>query len=99
MLLLKEIERSPSVKEEIYVPASVCGKIVGRCGEAMQEICRLSLAKVSLDSGGRNGGMDKRRIIITGNRQQVNKPYIKYSKNIFSQKFSNRNSGQIYILE
>ncbi|XP_067625022.1 tudor and KH domain-containing protein homolog [Eurosta solidaginis] len=73
-LLLKEIERAPIVKEEILVPQSVYGKIMGRCGEAMQEICRISLAKVAIDSrGGRGGGaMDKRRILITGNQQQVN---------------------------
>ncbi|XP_039952475.1 tudor and KH domain-containing protein homolog [Bactrocera neohumeralis] len=73
-LLLKEIERAPIVKEEIFVPQSVCGKIMGRCGEAMQEICRISLAKVTVDSGsGRSGGaMDKRRILLTGNQQQVN---------------------------
>lgn len=73
-LLLKEIERAPIVKEEIFVPQSVCGKIMGRCGEAMQEICRISLAKVAVDSGsGRSGGaMDKRRILLTGNQQQVN---------------------------
>ncbi|XP_075152136.1 tudor and KH domain containing protein papi [Haematobia irritans] len=69
-IILKEIERSPIVKEEIYVPQSVCGKIMGRCGEAMQEICRISLAKVSVDSGVRSA--NTRRITITGNRQQVN---------------------------
>ncbi|XP_061394815.1 tudor and KH domain-containing protein homolog [Musca vetustissima] len=69
-ILLKEIERSPIVKEEIYVPQSVCGKIMGRCGEAMQEICRISLAKVSVDAGVRSA--NTRRITITGNRQQVN---------------------------
>uniref|UniRef100_W8B6G7 Tudor and KH domain-containing protein n=2 Tax=Ceratitis capitata TaxID=7213 RepID=W8B6G7_CERCA len=74
ILLLKEIERAPLVKEEIWVPQSVCGKIMGRCGEAMQEICRISLAKVAVDSGcGRSGGaMDKRRILITGTQHQVN---------------------------
>ncbi|XP_036327770.1 tudor and KH domain-containing protein homolog [Rhagoletis pomonella] len=73
-LLLKEIERAPIIKEEIWVPQSVCGKIMGRCGEAMQEICRISLAKVAVDSGGgRSGGAkDRRRILITGNQQQVN---------------------------
>lgn len=71
-MIVKEIERSPIVKEEIFVPQSVCGKIIGRCGEAMQEICRQSMAKVSVDSGGRNGGSHKRRIVITGNRSQVN---------------------------
>ncbi|KNC22393.1 hypothetical protein FF38_04660 [Lucilia cuprina] len=69
-LILKEIERAPIVKEEIYVPQSVCGKIMGRCGEAMQEICRISLAKVSIDAGVRSA--NSRRITITGNRQQVN---------------------------
>lgn len=55
----------------MYVAQSVYGEIAGRCGEAMQEICRISLAKIAVDVGVQGGQM--RRIIISGNRQQVNK--------------------------
>lgn len=69
-LILRETERVPNISEELYVAQSVYGEIAGRCGEAMQEICRLSLAKIAVDVGGQSGQM--RRIIISGNRQQVN---------------------------
>lgn len=68
-MLVKEIERYPSVKEELFVPQSACGRIIGRCGESLQEICRKSLAKVSVESGDRN---HDRRVVISGNRTQVN---------------------------
>lgn len=44
----------------------------GRCGESLQEICRISHAKVSVDSGDRSSGNKTRRVVITGNRKQVN---------------------------
>uniref|UniRef100_A0A1A9W0Q4 Tudor domain-containing protein n=1 Tax=Glossina brevipalpis TaxID=37001 RepID=A0A1A9W0Q4_9MUSC len=69
-ILIKEMERSPIVTQHIYVPQDVCGKIMGRCGEAMQEICRVSLAKVSVESG--LNSASNRRINVTGNSQQVN---------------------------
>lgn len=72
VMLVKEINRSPIVKEEIFVPQSACGKILGRCGESLQEICRKSLAKVSVDSGDRSSNSTTRRVVITGNRNQVN---------------------------
>uniref|UniRef100_A0A1B0C1N4 Tudor domain-containing protein n=1 Tax=Glossina palpalis gambiensis TaxID=67801 RepID=A0A1B0C1N4_9MUSC len=69
-MLAKELERSPIVTQHVYVPQDVCGKIMGRCGEAMQEICRISLAKVSVESGLNN--VNSRRITVTGNNRQVN---------------------------
>uniref|UniRef100_A0A1B0A7M9 Tudor domain-containing protein n=1 Tax=Glossina pallidipes TaxID=7398 RepID=A0A1B0A7M9_GLOPL len=69
-MLVKELERSPIVTQHIYVPQDVCGKIMGRCGEAMQEICRISLAKVSVESGLNN--VNSRCITVTGNNRQVN---------------------------
>ncbi|CAD7079191.1 unnamed protein product [Hermetia illucens] len=71
-MLMKEIQSSPIVNEEIFVPQTACGKIIGRCGESLQEICRISHAKVSVDSGDRSSGNKTRRVVITGNRKQVN---------------------------
>lgn len=61
----------PNLTEEMLVPQTVYGKIVGRCGEALQEICRKSQAKVHIDAGDRNEG-DMRRLCITGTRAHVN---------------------------
>lgn len=65
------IQRAKNVTEEVLVPQSACGKIMGRCGDSLQEICRKSKAKVSVESGDRGDGKT-RRIIITGNQSQVN---------------------------
>lgn len=61
----------PNLTEEMLVPQTAYGKIVGRCGEALQEICRKSQAKVHIDSGDRGDG-DMRRLCITGTRAHVN---------------------------
>lgn len=61
----------PNLTEEMLVPQTVYGKIVGRCGEALQEICRKSQAKVHIDAGDQGEG-DMRRLCITGTRAHVN---------------------------
>lgn len=61
----------PNITEEMFVPQTAYGKIIGRCGEALQEICRKSQAKVHIDAGDRTEG-DMRRLCITGTRAHVN---------------------------
>lgn len=61
----------PNLTEEMFVPQTAYGKIIGRCGEALQEICRKSQAKVHIDAGDRPDG-EMRRLWITGTRAHVN---------------------------
>uniref|UniRef100_U5ENN8 Putative tudor and kh domain-containing protein n=1 Tax=Corethrella appendiculata TaxID=1370023 RepID=U5ENN8_9DIPT len=72
-LIQKEIQRPPTVTEEMLIPLSACGKIFGGSSEELQEICRKSLAKVSVDSGSasRNLSSDTQRILITGTQKQI----------------------------
>lgn len=56
------------VTEQLDVSQSACGKIIGRCGEMLQEICRKSNAKVSVNS---NETSNQRQVVITGTRMQV----------------------------
>lgn len=63
--------RPPIISEDIYVPQTACGKIIGRCGDSLQDICRKSCAKVSVESGDKGDGKT-RRVIITGTQSQVN---------------------------
>ncbi|KAL5280382.1 TDRKH family protein [Megaselia abdita] len=72
LMLLKDIQRSPIVKEEMFVPHSVYTKIIGRCGECLRDICRTSMAKVSVESGDRIESKHPRRIDISGTKAQVN---------------------------
>uniref|UniRef100_A0A6B2EDB9 Putative kinase anchor protein n=1 Tax=Phlebotomus kandelakii TaxID=1109342 RepID=A0A6B2EDB9_9DIPT len=70
--IIKQLSSRPlTVTEEVLVPQSACGKIIGRCGEALQEICRKSQAKVSVESGDRGDGT-KRHVMISGSQAQVN---------------------------
>lgn len=73
-LVKQEASPPPIITEELSVPQTACGKIIGRCGETLHEICRKSMAKVYVESGSRGGGGDgQTRIIkITGTRANVN---------------------------
>ncbi|XP_058057767.1 tudor and KH domain-containing protein homolog [Anopheles bellator] len=64
-----ELVRPVTVTEEVFVPQAACGKILGRCGDALQEICRTSMAKVWLEGRARNE--TERRVMITGTQAQI----------------------------
>ncbi|XP_053693797.1 tudor and KH domain-containing protein homolog isoform X2 [Sabethes cyaneus] len=68
-LILKEASRQMILTEEVVVPQTACGKILGRCGDALQEICRKSMAKVWIE-GSRTPG-ENRRVMITGTQSQI----------------------------
>lgn len=70
-LVKQEASPPPNITVEMIVPQNSCGKIIGRSGEALQEICRKSMAKVHVDAGDRNDGVT-RRILITGTKAHVN---------------------------
>lgn len=69
-LIKQEASPPPNITEELTVPQSACGKIIGRCGGTLQEICRKSMAKVYVESGNRGG--QTRIIKITGTQANVN---------------------------
>lgn len=69
-LIMKEASRQLTLTEEMLVPQMACGKILGRCGDALQEICRKSMAKVWIEGTRARG--DNRRIMITGTQDQIN---------------------------
>ncbi|XP_053673348.1 tudor and KH domain-containing protein homolog [Anopheles nili] len=78
-LVLKETARPITITEEIFVPQAACGKILGRCGDELQEICRKSMAKVWLEGRARSEG--ERRVMITGTEAQI-----KVAKELIAQK-------------
>lgn len=71
-LIKQEASPPPIITEELTVPQTACGKIIGRCGETLHEICRKSMAKVYVESGSRGGDGQSRIIKITGTRAHVN---------------------------
>ncbi|XP_050077482.1 tudor and KH domain-containing protein homolog [Anopheles maculipalpis] len=78
-MILKETARPLTITEEVIVPQAACGKIIGRCGDELQEICRKSMAKVWLE--GRARSESERRVMITGTEAQI-----KVAKELIAQK-------------
>lgn len=71
-LINAEASPAPIVTEVLIVPQTACGKIIGRCGEALQEICRKSMSKVYVEAGeGGVNGTPTRIVKITGTQAQV----------------------------
>ncbi|KAH7937264.1 hypothetical protein HPB49_009874 [Dermacentor silvarum] len=68
------VEQSNVVTETVFVPAKSCGRIIGRNGETVRHMCRVSSAKILVD---RAGGDDRERssnlktVSITGTREQI----------------------------
>uniref|UniRef100_A0A182N8N1 Tudor domain-containing protein n=1 Tax=Anopheles dirus TaxID=7168 RepID=A0A182N8N1_9DIPT len=78
-MVLKETTRPITITEEVVVPQAACGKILGRCGDELQEISRKSMAKVWLE--GRARSESERRVMITGTEVQI-----KAAKELIAQK-------------
>lgn len=67
------VEQSNIVTETVFVPGKACGRIIGRNGESVRHMCRITSAKILVD---RSGGDDRERnnlkaITITGTREQI----------------------------
>lgn len=68
-IVVQFTSRPTIVTEELEVSQSACGKILGRFGERLQEICRKSNAKVSVNSS--TSDMNQRQVVISGTQMQV----------------------------
>lgn len=69
------VEQSNVITETVFVPAKSCGRIIGRNGETVRHMCRVTSAKILVDRAG--GGDDRERsnnlktVSITGTREQI----------------------------
>ncbi|XP_052893540.1 tudor and KH domain-containing protein homolog [Anopheles moucheti] len=91
-MILKETARPLTITEEVIVPQAACGKILGRCGDELQEICRKSTAKVWLE--GRARSESERRVMITGTESQI-----KVAKELIAQKVKEDSESRKSLLD
>ncbi|XP_035909698.1 tudor and KH domain-containing protein homolog [Anopheles stephensi] len=91
-MILKETARPLTITEEVVVPQAACGKILGRCGDELQEICRKSMAKVWLE--GRARSESERRVMITGTEAQI-----KVAKELIAQKVQEDSESRKLLLD
>lgn len=64
-LVCEFIAKQPVLESfDMWVPQNAVGKIIGRCGEKINEISTISCAKVNVSDGGKNE--PTRRIVIKG---------------------------------
>lgn len=59
------------LSHEMWVPATACGRIIGKGGESIRSITRTSCARVLVDSAGNDEHMAERRILIKGTAEQI----------------------------
>lgn len=72
--LMKEcIEEQMSViTETVFVPGKACGRIIGRNGDTIRGMCRVSGAKILVDRiGNERDGTNLKSISITGTKEQI----------------------------
>jgi len=58
---------------EIWIPQKACGRIIGRCGDTIRSICKISNAQVSVDKICKNKDSPpgKKLVVIRGTEEQV----------------------------
>lgn len=54
---------------EMWVPARVCGRIIGRCGETIRNISKASNARINIEPNGNQN--NEKRIVIKGTTEQI----------------------------
>jgi len=71
ILIHQTISQQPRVETlTIYVPGRAVGRIIGRGGESVKEIQRVSRCKVDIDRGALGEGMEK-KIVLKGASDQI----------------------------
>jgi len=58
-------------KTEVFVPAETCGRIIGKGGSNIREMCAISGAKITLQREENQSLGNRRRIIISGTTVQI----------------------------
>ncbi|XP_076337524.1 tudor and KH domain-containing protein-like [Tachypleus tridentatus] len=100
-LLYQLINEQPQIlTEDVFVPVRVCGRIIGRNGDTIRSMCRVSGAKITLDRGGDERDPDnQKRVTIRGTRDQIDIAISLIDEKLvedeaFRQKISLSSSGQ-----
>jgi len=57
--------------EDLYVPGDACGRIIGKGGQSIREMCTISGAKINLEREENYSLGNQRRIVISGSTEQV----------------------------
>lgn len=71
ILIHQTISQQPRVETlTMYVPGRAVGRIIGRGGENVKEIQRVSRCKVDIDRGALGEGMEK-KIVLKGSSEQI----------------------------
>ncbi|XP_034256100.1 tudor and KH domain-containing protein homolog [Thrips palmi] len=68
------------ISHEMLVPSRACGRIIGRGGETIRGMTRVSGAKILVDSTGQNERSET-RIVLKGTSEQIN-----YAKSLIEEK-------------
>jgi len=89
ILIYQTIAQQPKVESvTLHIPEIYIGKIIGRGGENVKEIQRVSRCKVDIDRGPLGGYGNERKVVLKGSSSQINaakeliEEYIKEEKSM-----------------
>lgn len=69
-MVKERCEHPPKTTETMSVPSTAANRIIGLCGEALEELCNTTKAKVWVERSNNDGGMDT--IKIEGTQAEIN---------------------------
>jgi transcription antitermination factor NusA-like protein len=58
-------------EEELFVPGDTCGRIIGKGGQNIREMCAISGAKITLEREENQSLGNQRRILLSGSTVQI----------------------------
>lgn len=72
-LINKLIKEQPNLEtKEIFIPVKACGRVIGKNGDTIRNICNVSKAKVKITSGPVERNFDElQQVIIKGTADQI----------------------------
>ncbi|XP_065662077.1 tudor and KH domain-containing protein isoform X2 [Hydra vulgaris] len=79
------LEAPPILETEILVPQSTCGRIIGKGGQNIREMCNTSGAKIIVNKDQDSSIGDQCRVRITGTKTQVDDAILLVKKKVFQE--------------
>lgn len=79
-MIKEQAERPPRLTETVAVPSTAANRIIGLCGEALEELCNTTKAKVWVERSNDDNGMDT--VKIEGTQAEINAARLKIEQKV-----------------
>uniref|UniRef100_A0A336MJR3 CSON013287 protein n=1 Tax=Culicoides sonorensis TaxID=179676 RepID=A0A336MJR3_CULSO len=80
IMVKEKANNPPKLKETMQVPSTAANRIIGLCGEALEELMKITKAKVWIERGNGDNSMDT--VVMEGTRAEINAVRIKVDEKV-----------------